>query len=345
MSTEGTNPQSARGVTIRDVARAAGVSVGTVSRVLNGHPSVRAPMRQAVLEAVRALGYEPNEFARQLRGGRSRAIGIVVDDVIHSMNGYAVHGADDAARERGYSLLVAESRGDPARELELVRNMLSRRVEGLLSLPRRSRGAIAAAAQEAGVPVVFFGQVAPRPGTISAVIDEVDAIREAIQDLARHGHRHFTIIGDERRPFGARRIQTITELASEVSEDTRTTLTITSLEDLPAATERVLRTPDRPTAVIVMTHRCVPLVLLGIRNAGLELPRDVSIVAFGDSEWAAAHRPALNAIIAPYQDHVAAATHLLIDLIQGKGGEVEAPVHRSHYVRRESVATAPDLSS
>lgn len=332
---------SGRDVTIRDVARAAGVSVGTVSRVLNNHPSVRTPMREAVQHAVRELGYEPNELARQLRASRTHAIAILVDDVIHSMNGYAVHGADEAAHARGYSVLVGETMGDEQREMELVRSMFNRRAEGLVCLPRYSRAAIAEEAQKAGVPIVFFGQVTPREGTLSTIIDERQATIDAIDDLVRYGHRHIGLIGDQ-RPFIHRRIAEISAvLHNACPAGARVTPLVTALDEMPGATAELMTRSDRPTAAVVLTHRCVPLVLKGIRKAELAMPDDLSLVAFGDSEWAEVGRPALNVISAPYQEHVAVATNLLIDLIEGKSGSDPLPAHASQYIPRESVGAVP----
>ncbi|MGE5596139.1 MAG: LacI family DNA-binding transcriptional regulator [Hyphomicrobiales bacterium] len=329
-------------VTIREVAAAAGVSVGTVSRVLNNHSSVRPPMRKAVMDAVRALGYEPNEAARQLRATRTKALAILIDDVNHAMNGVAVHGADDVAQGRGYSLLVAETRGDPDRELELVQSMLGRRVEGLLCMPRQSRTAILAAASRSRVPVVFFGQVSQLDGAVSALIDEDAATRESVDDFLRHGHRHLAIVGDE-RPLSHRRINAIRQCLADRSDKTRVSVVVEPLEQLAEATGTLLSRAGRPSGVIVLTHRCLPPVLLGVRKAGLALPQDVSLVAFGDSEWAAAYRPAISVISGPYREHVAAATNLLIDLIQGAANEDATLVHTSEYTRRESLAAAPHL--
>jgi LacI family transcriptional regulator len=328
-------------VTIRDVARVAGVSVGTVSRVLNNHPSVRAPMREAVLRAIKKLDYEPNETARLLRSSRTHTIAILVSDIVHSMNGYAVHGAEDAAEARGYSVIVAETRGKPEREIALVHSTIGRRAEGLLCQPERSRAAIAEAARSAGIPVVFFGQVTPRSGLISAIVEEADATASAVHDLIGHGHRHIALISAP-RTLTKRRIAVIRRLVRESHGDAVHVSEIAGpVESLHTLTAARLAGDDRPTAVIVLTHQWTPAVLLGLRTAGLDVPRDISLIAYGDSDWAAAHTPAISVITGNYQQHVAEATDRLIDMIEGEG-DCDAPlIHRSEYVRRESVGRPP----
>lgn len=326
--------------TIQDVARRADVSVGTVSRVLNGHPSVRGPMRDAVLRAVKELRYEPNAAARMLRASRSKTIGILVDDVVHTMNGLAVHGAERAAEARGYAVFVAETHTDPNIEQRLLQTLLARKVEGLLAMPARSRRALAEVAASSGVPIVFYGQLEPRRGTISAVIEETAATRQALQHLVEHGHKWIALAGLE-SPAAPNRIERIQHLLAEISPSASAGAVVRPLAELPGAVARLLSEADAPSAIIPLTHRAVPSVLLGVRSAGLTLPGSLSLVCYGDSDWAEAHTPPLNVIRGDYEGHVAAATDLLLDAIEGAREFSSDILHHSDYVVRGSVGPAP----
>lgn len=329
-------------VTIRDVAAAAGVSIGTASRVLNNHPSVRASLRDSVLRAAKELEYAPNEMARLLRSSRTHAIAILVDDVVHSMNGMAAHGAEDAAEARGYSVIVGESRGEAAAELALVHSMLARRVEGLLSMPIQSRATLLQAAHASRTPIVFFGQVTLREGTISAVVDEEEATASAVRELLRQGHRRFGLIGDG-HPGMERRMRRIEQYVRDgCGEKTSVTRTVAAIAEMDEAAAWLLSGDDRPTAVMVLLHQCLPAVLLGVRMAGLSVPADISVITYGDSEWARAYRPSISVIQTDYELHVRQATDRLIDLIEGRRQELTDLVHRSDFVLRESVGPLPD---
>ncbi len=330
--------------TIRDVATRAGVSVGTVSRVMNGAPGVRQPMREAVERAVRELGYQPNPTARLLRANRSRAIGMVVSDLLHGMNIIAVRGAEEAAEARGYSLLLADARHDADVERRLIESLLSRRVEGLLVSPVRSISAVEDAVSKTRVPMLIFGQLRSRPGVHTAIIEEREAANSAIASLLNHGHRRFLLTGQDQR-VTANRVREIGRLIEDTGPPGLQVRTLV-VPDSPAGVDAIrdaLRRPGAPTAIISLTLTALPYTLRAIREAGVGVPTDVSVLSFGDSEWAEAHTPPINVITSDYMEHLRQSTNYLIDVIEGAAEHELSPVGHSRYIERGSVGPAPNI--
>jgi DNA-binding LacI/PurR family transcriptional regulator len=312
--------------TIRDVALRAGVSVGTVSRVMNRAPGVRKPMREAVERAVRELGYQPNQTARLLRANRSRAIGMVVSDLLHGMNVIAARGAEEAAEARGYSLLLADARHNPEVERRLIDSLLSRRVEGLLIQPVRSIQVVEETASRANVPLLIFGQLRLREGTHTAIIEEHAASRAAVRSLLDCGHRRFLLTGQDQR-VTANRLRDLRSLINEMADREVTVESLVvpgSFEGAESVRNAMVR-PDRSTAVISLTLSALPYTLRALRDAGLAIPSQVSVLSFGDSEWAEAHTPP-------------------IDVIEGSDELPPSPVAQSRYINRGSVGPAPKTS-
>lgn len=326
--------------TIRDVARHAGVSVGTVSRVLNAAEDVRAPMREAVERAIRELNYQPNETARLLRASRSRAIGMVVNDLLHGMNVVAARGAEEAAESRGYTLLLVDSRQDAELERRLIESLLSRRVEGLLVSPVRSIDAVQEMVARTLTPMIVYGQLQARPGIPTAIVEEKEASMAAIKAMLACGHRRYLLTGQD-QPVCRNRIRQLTEFFAEASPEEPIELTSRLVADSAegvAAVHSGLRGRDGPTAVISLTLTALPYTCRAIRELGLRVPEDVSVISFGDADWVEGYTPPISVITSNYQEHLEQATHYLVDLIQGRHIEGSQPIGHSQFVVRESIA-------
>jgi LacI family transcriptional regulator len=319
--------------TIRDVAQLARVSTATVSRVVNGHPNVRHPVREAVLAAIRELGFAPNESAAGLRRGRHRTIGVVVHNLL---NPYVAQGARiliDRAAARGYRVTVHDADLDAEMEARLIAQ-LAPRIEGLIWLPV---GSSTRCLDPLGrMPVVA---VTDQPDLVPHVArtDESAAIAEAVAELVDIGHRKFAVAG-----WGGFPSPTRGRLVQQALDRFGLTAIQLARVDKPAAActadVAALVRSARATAIFIDGHPGVPAVLLGIRSAGATIPEDISVVAFGDSDWAQAMRPALTVIAADNRRVAEEAVDQLIALIEGQPGGERPVVVEARYIRRESCA-------
>ena len=331
-------------VTIRDVAERSGVSLGTVSRVLNGHPSVRPRVRIKVNDAISELGYVPNSAARSLRSARTRTLGLIVPNLESPMTVALVRGVEDAAQLAGYSLLLAESRLDPQLEATHIANLLQRRVDGLLISPLESISSVDRAVGSSRAPTVVLQLRRPRREFPGVFIDETCAIEAAVRDLVSVGHRRISFVHSAGRAGGGRQRRELfrTALASHgiVGRDDLDAVFSTS-DACHQEIMGLLARSDRPTALIVGIHQFVPAALAAIRDAGLHVGRDISLVVFGDSDWARSLTPPLSAILVDQAEHAASAVSLLVRLIDSDPSAPRSVRSESTYIARTSVQATP----
>ncbi|MGE0545357.1 MAG: LacI family DNA-binding transcriptional regulator [Dehalococcoidia bacterium] len=333
--------------TIRDVAEWAQVSVGTVSRVMNGHPSVSPAIRRVVLEAIDELHYQPNAAARTLRTAKTDTLGFLAVNMRNAeVAAAAITGAEAAAQEHGYALFVANTRRDPSVQDQYLRNLLGRRVDGLLCPASMDLERVHQLVDQAGVPTVVFGQ--PKPFTLlpSTVLNFSAATEEAIDDLRGLGHERIATIThvsdaglEESVAWGASYIQNALRQRGIDGGDGYE-LIVQSTEECTRRVTELMARPDRPTALLVTPLYLVPATIAGIRTAEATIPADVSLIGFGDSSWAEIVEPPISVIAADLTAYLHASTRLLIDLING--GQIPDPPieHHAHYIRRGSVMAA-----
>ena len=327
-------------VTIADVAARAEVSLGTVSRVLNHNPTVRPAMRKAVLAAIAELGYRPNINARNLRSAKTRVIGLLMGDLTQALSPLAIRGVEAAVQPRGYALLIADGRGDPRVEREALEGLMARRVDGLLWFPVERRAAVEAAVAEVTVPVVLFGQTSPSKAVATAVVDEQSAIESMTADLASLGHHSLGFVGTGLSAQGRLRRLTAACALSGLERDPRFEAVLRSPRGTYDAVRAMLTAHPRPTALLASPHDVVPDTLRAVRDAGLRLGRDLSLVGFGDTDWAAAIDPPLNVITVDFGQHGRDAAEVLLRYASGDESAPHTIHHQSVYIRRGSVGPA-----
>ncbi len=331
--------------TIRDVAARAGVSHQTVSRVINHNPNVAHLTRERVLAAIRELGYVPSPMARGLISNRSHSLGVVADDISDGFFARAVAGAEIEARRRGYYLMIASVEPDDD-ELGYLRLMLERRVEGLI-LARPSVPLAPAdlrAARDAGVPLVAVGS----SGLTGFPIVDVDN-RQGGYDATRHllerGHsRIATIVGPREWPSAAARLEGYRHALREAGVVEEPALVENAsdwgLESGRAGAARLLERGSGFTAVFAHSDLIALGAIRQLRESGLRVPDDVSIVGYDDLPVADYVDPALTTVHQPMHEVGAVAARLLLDQITG--GVAPAPGSRllpAVLVVRQSVAS------
>src|SRR5919199_2942753 len=181
---------------MRDVASTAGVSLKTVSRVVNREPGVHADTAARVQAAIADLGFARNDVARSLRHGRAGAIGLVIEDVANPFYSAIARTVEEAAHVRGHIVITASCQEDPEREHELVRRLLRRSVDALLIVPAGDDHRWLAPELEAGTPLVFLDRP---PGGLDAdtvLLDNEGGARAGVAHLLAHGHERIAFVGD-----------------------------------------------------------------------------------------------------------------------------------------------------
>ena len=283
---------------VRDVARAAGVSISSVSRVLNGNLSVNPDIAAKVLAAADELGYHPDAHARGLRMGVSKTIGCLIPDIANPLYASYVSAIEARLQEEGYMLLLGSSRGQVSRERELIRVFESRGMDGIIAaVLSESDPDTNAMLRRCSVPVVIEDRdVSDEFDT--AVIDHRSGIRRALEYLFSLGHERIALFtpGAVIRP-GKERIRGYEEAHAAAGRTVDTDLVVTVNPRLNSTFDdmsRLLALTRPPTAVIGLSTQILAGALRAIRERGLRIPQDMSVIGIGSPESLAYVHPALT---------------------------------------------------
>jgi LacI family transcriptional regulator len=304
--------------TIRDVAREAGVSTVTVSRVANAPELVRPETRERVEATMRRLGYLPNAAAQSMRTNVSRTIGFLVPDLTNYPNAAVAKAAEARLAEAGYYMLLTDSEHDVAREERFVRLLRSRQVDGIiLYLSDEDDPAVQATIAELDIPVVVLDR--DLPFEVDSVFSEHRAaMRRTVEHLVGLGHRELGLLHPALRIRPVReRVQAFHEVVEELGLDP-TRQTVVGAEPMlggPEAVLQLLGAPVRPSALLIDGNRLLAATFEALRRRGLR--EQIRPVAIDVVEPLAAAMPEIVGIARDFAAIGRQAAELLIDRLSG----------------------------
>lgn len=316
-------------VTIRDVARVAGVSAATVTRALSTPDVVRPATRDRVREVAATLGYHPNRAARGLITGRTGNLGLLVPDLANPFFPGIVKGVQSRALEADHAVFLADTDEDPAAEAGLVRK-LAKQVDGMvLCSPRMAEQELRAVARE--VPMVLVYRRIP--GVPSVTAEFLDGMRQAVSHLVALGHRRIAYVAGPRSSWANReRVRSLRTVARSSDVDLVEMGSVTpQFQGGVSAADRVLAAAV--TAVIAYND----LVALGLLHRfaarGVAVPDDISVLGFDDIPLAAMVHPALTTVALPQGQAGQAGVDLLLDLLDNRDKAVRRELPTQLMVR------------
>lgn len=328
--------------TLEEIARLAGVSRSTVSRVINHHPHVRPEVRERVWKVIREVGYHPHAAARNLATRRSQIIGVVIPETLPKVfsDPYfpaVLRGISDALAERGYHLML--SLLSPQQEEDFYQRALRGHVvDGIIVLSAQVTDPLIARAYRDGLPVVSIGRYPEEPGVSYVDADNLEGGRMATEHLLRLGRRRVaTIAGPQTMAPGIDRL-----------EGYRLALQAWGLSPRPEwiaegdfteaggymAMRRLL--PARPDAVFVASDLMAVGALKAIREAGLRVPEDIALVGYDDVELARYTDPPLTTVRQPIYDLGRIAVQLLLRQLEEGNREPQRVILPTELVIRSS---------
>jgi LacI family transcriptional regulator len=329
---------------MKQIAQMAGVSLGTVSHVLNGSAHVREPLRKRVEDAVEALGYQPSALARGLRRDKTNIIGMIIPDITNPFFPAVVRGAEDMAFSNGYRLVLCNTDNDHTKELAHLKELRTFLPSGLIVIPSDFSDLTreSDSYRKSGAAVVCVDRLPPRWQGDSVTADNEMGSYRATRHLLQLGHRQIAMItgplrltNAEQRLKGFRRamkkqgIEIGPEYIQETSFDIRGGRIKAQL---------LLRMVPAPTAIFAGNDMIAMGVLHAIRDLGLRCPDDVSVIGFDDLDFAALMNPSLSSVYQPgYQLGVNAA-RILLDHVKGEDRPPQHIVLETELKLRESVA-------
>jgi|ERR1035441_2727091 LacI family transcriptional regulator len=327
-------------MTIKDVAQRAGVGIATVSRTLHGSPQVSPETAARVLKVIEELGYRPNTAAQSLVSGRSHMLGLVVSDITNPFFPELVKGFEDVALRNGYDVLVASTNYDPARTAQCVRRMIERKIDGVAIMTSEVDPSLTDTLARRKVPLVFLDVGRVGKGVSNVKVDYGAGIAEAVQHLSGLGHRRIAFISGPGRLASARerRDAFVSRL-----EDPRLALREILIEEgnhkVDGGLEAMLRLLGRaplPTAVIASNDLTAIGAMRAIRQWGLRVPEDISVVGFDDIQMAEFTEPPLTTVRLLRTEVARLACDALVQSIRTHGAGVEFRMGTSLVVRRST---------
>ncbi|MEO7306640.1 MAG: LacI family DNA-binding transcriptional regulator [Ferruginibacter sp.] len=336
-------------ITIKDIAKALGLSTSTVSRALRGSHEISSETKKMVIEYAEQFNYRPNPIALSLKERRSRSIGVVVCEIANNFFSQAINGIESVAYNRGYHVIISQSHESYDREVVNVEHLASRSVDGLLV-------SISAETDhfehfknlhDKGFPIVFFDRITDTIETHKVVVDNYKGGYDATQHLIDAGYTkiahltsasHLSISRERLEGYkAALRDNHIPLNESYIKNCDHGGMIYKELED---AVKSLVNLKDKPDAIFSAGDRLTVSCLAALKAIGLKIPDDIALVGFSNSPLVELMNPSLTAVKQPAFEMGQTATELLIKLIESKRAvtEFEKIVLQTEVVVKDSSA-------
>ena len=322
-----------RRATLKDVAKAAGVSLASASYAVNRTGSLGEETRAHILKVARELGYRQNLAARATRTGKTGTIGFVVPDMANPFFPSLAQAIVQRARQNGFSVFMTDTEGDPQQETEAFRALVDRGVDGVVWFPINDDSEVGAASTE--VPTVVIDRTIAGLECVQAEYDEGG--RRAVRHLLGLGHRKIGVVTG---PMDVRSMRDRCEAAlDEISKAGEVAFCVSNAFSAELEPE-VARSIEEggATAIFVAADLIALGVLRQARAAGIRVPEDLSVVGFDDIPWAAHSNPALTTIELPVDEMATEAVDALLRRIDGQVAGAKRVVFGISLLERDSAA-------
>ncbi|MBC7343843.1 MAG: LacI family DNA-binding transcriptional regulator [Clostridia bacterium] len=306
-------------VTLKDVAREAGVSINTVSRALNDRGEISPETKERVLKVAAKLGYKPNKLARGLRSGKTGVVGVIVGDIANPYFSMLVRGIERTARQFDYSVILQGTDEDYDREEEAIEIALAEQVDGILITPTQKGTDTVEELVASGTPFVLMSRYFKDLDTDYVVMDDRRGGFLATEHLIQRGHRRIAILNGPLHISSAiERYEGYLEAFKSYGLEPDKALVAEgclTVEDGYRAALRLLDGPERPTAVFAFSDFVAFGVLRAANELDLRVPDDLAVVGFDDTFFGACVRPSLTTVGGSPEEIGQRASELLFEIL------------------------------
>lgn len=329
-------------ITIKDVAKRAGVSVATVSRVLSGKGPMRPELRERVQRAISDMGYRPSRMARNFRAQRSKFIGLIISDIESPFYTSLVRSVEDAVYARGFSLLLCNSDEDPDKERGYIEFMADERVAGVVASPTRESETSLQVLLDARIPVVAVDRLCLVTPVDTVLLDNVTSANALTRRLINYGHRRIgAIVIDQSITSGRERLQGFLDALREANLEPAPELMREGkgIEKVGyEAALDLLSLPDPPTALFTGNAMFTIGALKAIRQHNLRIPEDISLAAQDELPWMPLLAPGITVSAQPIYEMGRLAIEMLMGRIEGDSQPIREVRLAPQLIVRQSVA-------
>ena len=314
-------------VTIKDIAKALGISTSTVSRALRDSYEISPETKQLVLECAEKLNYSPNPIALSLKERRTRSIGVVVCEIANNFFSQVINGIESIAYDKGYNIIISQSNESYEREIMDLHYLASRSVDGLiisLSVETNDISHLLGLHQK-GLPIVMFDRVSDEIKTHSVVVDNFKGAYEATEHLIRNGYKRIAAIANsEFLSITMERLAGYKEAlqangmkynSAYVKHCFYGGMVFSEIED---AVNKLYTLKQRPDAIVATSDKLTTGCMKTLLRRRIRVPDDIALVGFSNSDIAELLNPSLTVVRQPAMEMGKAATELLLQLIESK---------------------------
>lgn len=307
-------------VTVKDIAKKAGVSHSTVSRALHSHPLISDETRERIQQIAVDMGYLPSAAARTLKTNRSHVLGVVLTSIDDPFFSEILEGMEEVIQSSGYSLFIAAAHRDPRREREIVEAMVEHRADGVIICSTSFSEEWSRQFLQSGVPIVVVNNQAVEDFRYSIYHDDIDGMRQVTRHLIELGHEKIAYMGNS--ASGRTTLDRLTGFREEMKS---AGLSIPAeyiheasgggTKDGESAAKYFINLAERPTALVCYNDLMAIGVMKALRQAGVCIPRDISITGFDNIIFSAYTNPPLTTLDQPKRFIGAEAARLLLELL------------------------------
>lgn len=335
---------------LADVARRAGVSTASVSRVLAGKPHVSDEVRQRVLAAVNELHFRPSRLARSLRAQRAHVLGLIISDIQNPFFISIVRAIEDIAYRHQYSLVLCNADEDPEKEALYIDLMMAEKVAGVVISPTHETATSCQRLADVGIPVVAIDRRVNNMPVDTVVVDNISAAYEIVSHLIVDGHRRIgAVVGTPIVTTGHERRDGYLHALQMHGIPLETALLCTGLPNIATGyrlVNELLNLPNPPTALFLGNNLLTIGALKAIHERNLRIPDDVALAAFDEMEWMFVVKPALTVVAQPVYEMGRCAAELLLARIAEPTRPIqEIVLQATLHIRQSCAYHAPALSS
>lgn len=330
-------------ITIYDVAREAGVSMATVSRVVNGNPNVKPTTRKKVLEAIERLGYRPNAVARGLASKRTTTVGVVIPDISSTFFAELARGIEDIATMYKYNIILCNSDQNKEKEIHLINTLLEKQVDGIVFMGGEITTEHEETFKKSPVPIVLSATIDDKKEFPSVNIDYKQAAYDAVKSLTDEGHTKVAMLsGTLEDPVNGylkfSGYKSAIQDAGLHLDDDLVVIGDYSYDSGLEAMASLLKLKERPTAIFASTDEMALGLIHGAQDAGVKVPEDIEIIGFDNTRLATMVRPTLTTVVQPMYDIGAVSMRLLTKYMNKEDVSENVVILPHHVEYRQSTS-------
>lgn len=314
-------------VTIKDIAKALGISTSTVSRALRNSYEISPETKQLVIDCAEKLNYKPNPIALSLKERRSRSIGVIVCEIANNFFSQVINGIESIAYDRGYNVIISQSRESYDREVIDLQYLASRSVDGLLiSLSTETHDlSHLKTLNERGFPIVFFDRITDEINTHKVVVDNFKGAFDATEHLIKNGYKRIAVVTNSEflsitteRLAGYKEALQMNGIKIQESLIEHCFYGGMISSEIEEAVNKLFTLKNKPDAMFTTSDKLTTGCMKTLKRRGLKIPDDIALVGFSNIDIAELIDPPLTLIRQPAQEMGQAATELLLQLIESK---------------------------